>query len=69
VDLLSYVSVDKFEALGLDVLKAILMARGMKCGGTLQQRAERLWAVRGVPKDQIDSSLLARPQKGKGRKR
>ena len=69
VDLLNYSSVSELETLGLDVLKAILIARGMKCGGTLQQRAERTWAVRGVPHEQIHSSLLAKPQRGKGKKR
>jgi hypothetical protein len=28
---------------GLDGLKAALLARELKCGGTLDQRAERLW--------------------------
>ena len=45
------------------------MARGLKCGGTLLQRAERLWAIRGVPQDQIDRSLLAKPTKGKATKK
>jgi len=37
------------QAYGLDHVKAELMRRGIKCGGTLEQRCERLWAVRGPP--------------------
>lgn len=69
VDLMSYSSIEELESLGLDALKSVLMARGMKCGGTLRQRAERLWAVRGIPPDQIDRSLLAKPTRGKGNKK
>lgn len=36
------------EDLGLDLLKEELEKLGLKCGGTLQQRAERLWRMRGV---------------------
>lgn len=38
-----------------------LMALGMKCGGTLQQRAERLFSVKGLPPANIDPKLLAKP--------
>jgi hypothetical protein len=36
------------ENLGLDVLKDELAKLGMKCGGSLQERAERLWQSRGI---------------------
>lgn len=58
VDLDSVQSVAELECLGLDVLKAALLARGMKCGGTLKQRAERLFSVKGVT--HIDPSLLSK---------
>ncbi|XP_038079364.1 replication stress response regulator SDE2-like [Patiria miniata] len=61
----SYSSVAELESLGLDTLKSALMERGMKCGGTLQQRAERLYSVKGISLDQIDPSLLAKQNKGK----
>lgn len=51
--------------LGLDHLKHELQRRGMKCGGTLPERASRLFSVKNVATDQIDSSLLAKPQKKK----
>ncbi|XP_028293923.1 splicing regulator SDE2 isoform X2 [Gouania willdenowi] len=40
-------SAQQLEALGLDTLKAELKARGVKCGGTLTERAVRLFSVRG----------------------
>lgn len=65
LDLLSVSGVEDLEALGLERLKEELMQRGMKCGGTLQERAARLYSVRGLSPDQIDSALLAKPSKGK----
>lgn len=60
LDLDNVSSVEELEALSLDKLKKELMARGMKCGGTLQQRAERLYSVKGLAPDQIKPSLLAK---------
>lgn len=65
VDLSSLTSVQQLEALGLDVLKEELMSRGLKCGGTLSERAARLLAVKGLSPDQIDPSLLAKPAKSR----
>ncbi|NXK55815.1 SDE2 regulator, partial [Chauna torquata] len=65
IDLLTFNSAAEMEALGLDKLKMELMALGLKCGGTLQERAARLFSVRGLSRDQIDSSLFAKPSKGK----
>lgn len=50
--------------LGLDVLKQELMDRGLKCGGTLEQRAQRLFSVKGLSKDQIDPSLFSKASGG-----
>ncbi|XP_072503797.1 splicing regulator SDE2 [Notamacropus eugenii] len=68
VDLLAFSSVEEMEVLGLDKLKLELMALGLKCGGTLQERAARLFSVRGLAKEQIDPSLFAKPIKGKKKK-
>ena len=65
LDLENFSSVAELESVGLDSLKSALMALGMKCGGTLQQRAERLFLVKGVKQEMIDPSLLAKPSKGK----
>ncbi len=43
-----FLTIQTKQALGLDRLKAALMALGVKCGGTLQERAARLWSLRGV---------------------
>uniref|UniRef100_UPI00358F8B7B splicing regulator SDE2 isoform X1 n=2 Tax=Myxine glutinosa TaxID=7769 RepID=UPI00358F8B7B len=63
LDLSKYDSVQDFEELGLDVLKSALVARKMKCGGTLHERAVRLFAVRGLSQEEIDPVLLAKPKK------
>ncbi|XP_029913358.1 splicing regulator SDE2 isoform X3 [Myripristis murdjan] len=55
----------QLEALGLDVLKEELSRRGLKCGGTLAERAARLFSVRGLTAEQIEPALLAKPAKGK----
>ncbi|XP_016427582.1 protein SDE2 homolog isoform X1 [Sinocyclocheilus rhinocerous] len=65
LDLLSVSGPGQLEALGLERLKKELMERGMKCGGTLQERAARLFSVKGLSPDQIDPALLAKPTKGK----
>ncbi|XP_053163392.1 splicing regulator SDE2 [Hemicordylus capensis] len=65
IDLLEFNSVAELEALGLDKLKLELTALGLKCGGTLQERAARLFSVKGLPRDQIDPALFAKPSKGK----
>ncbi|XP_068796252.1 splicing regulator SDE2 [Struthio camelus] len=65
IDLLAFNSAAEMEVLGLDKLKLELMALGLKCGGTLQERAARLFSVRGLPRDQIDPALFAKPSKGK----
>jgi hypothetical protein len=49
------------EALGLEALKAELARLGLKCGGTLGERAARLWALRGRTRLHAeDAALLAR---------
>lgn len=65
LELENFNSVAELEELGLDRLKYALMALGMKCGGTLQQRAERLFSVKGLQKSEIDPSLLAKATKPK----
>lgn len=50
---------------GLDHLKHALTSRGLKAGGTLQERAERLFSVKGLGPDAIPNHLLAGKPKGK----
>ncbi|AWP05059.1 putative protein SDE2 -like [Scophthalmus maximus] len=65
LDLSSVSSIDQLTCLGLDVLKGELMSRGLKCGGSLTERAARLFSVKGLSLDQIDPALLARPGKAR----
>ncbi|XP_078503671.1 splicing regulator SDE2 [Lissotriton helveticus] len=65
VDLEDFSSAAALELLGLEPLKQELMSRGLKCGGTLQERAARLFSVKGLARNQIDPSLFAKPSKGK----
>jgi len=61
LELDDYSTVEDLEQLGLEVLKTALTCRGLKCGGTLQQRAERLFSVKGLSHDDIPSTLFAKP--------
>ncbi|XP_029538216.2 splicing regulator SDE2 [Oncorhynchus nerka] len=65
LDLQAVHSDKELETLGLDRLKAELIARGMKCGGTLSERAARLFSTVGLSTEDIDPALLAKPSKGK----
>ena len=52
---------------GADTLKSALQALGLKCGGTLRQRAERLMLTKTTPLEQLDQKLFvkgAAPQVG-----
>lgn len=48
------------ELAGADKLKAALSARNMKCGGTPQQRAERLFQCRGRQLHELPANLFAK---------
>lgn len=61
IDLESYKSCEELLDMGLDCLKKELQARGLKCGGTLEERAKRLWSVRGKSPGEIDVALKAAP--------
>ena len=66
-DLERFTSVSMLEVCGLESLKAALVDRGLKCGGSLRERAERLFSVRGLSRDDFDPSLFASKGKGKGK--
>merc|ERR1711881_548873 len=59
-------SVEDLKELSLDRLKSALQAIGLKCGGTLEQRAERLFSVKGLSPDQIPNKLKAKDAGGAG---
>lgn len=59
IDLDSYKDWTELLEIGLDCLKKELQVKGLKCGGTLEERAKRLWSVRGKSLDEIEDSLKA----------
>ncbi|XP_054160951.1 splicing factor 3A subunit 3-like [Oppia nitens] len=63
LDLSAFNSVEELASLGLDRLKSGLVALGLKCGGTLDERANRLWQTKGKSVDEIDPSLFAKSSK------
>nr|CAG4646913.1 EOG090X03G1 [Megafenestra aurita] len=67
LDLSGFSSVEELASLGLDRLKSALVALGLKCGGTLEDRAKRLFSTKGLQIEEIDKSLFAKGQgKNKG---
>lgn len=66
LDLSAFSSWEELASLGLDRLKSGLMALGLKCGGTLEERAQRLFMTKGKPLEALDSSLFTKNKPGKG---
>uniref|UniRef100_A0A0A9D4T7 SDE2/SF3A3 SAP domain-containing protein n=1 Tax=Arundo donax TaxID=35708 RepID=A0A0A9D4T7_ARUDO len=64
LDLAKYSLAAELEVLGLETLKMELQTRGLKCGGTLQERATRLFLLKTTPLDKIPKKLLAKPIAG-----
>nr|SVE75564.1 EOG090X0OE5 [Daphnia dolichocephala] len=63
INLLDFDSSKALELLGLNHLKHELQRLGLKCGGSLSERASRLFTIKGLSPDEIDPSLLAKPPK------
>ena len=55
-------------SIGGNVLKYTLQSMGLKCGGTVTERAERLFSTKGKSKAEIDRSLFAKNRKWKTKK-
>ncbi|XP_022757550.1 protein SDE2 homolog [Durio zibethinus] len=53
-------SPEEMEVLGLERMKSELQERGLKCGGTLQERAARLFLLKSTPLDKLPKKLLAK---------
>jgi splicing factor 3A subunit 3 len=68
LDLSAFAGPDELATLGLDRLKSGLIALGLKCGGTLQERAERLFMTKGKNLSEVPKELFAKQTPGKGRK-
>lgn len=68
LDLSAFSSAEELASLGLDRLKSALMALGLKCGGTLEERAHRLFSTKGKMLRELDPSLFAKSKPGKAGK-
>ncbi|KAK6142739.1 hypothetical protein DH2020_023087 [Rehmannia glutinosa] len=55
-----YHSVAELEVLGMERLKTELQVRGLKCGGTLQERAARLFLLKTTPLEMLPKKLFAK---------
>ena len=65
LDLTAFSSPEELMSLGLDRLKSALQALSMKCGGTLEERAKRLFSTKGVSMEDLQT---AQNKKGRGGK-
>ncbi|CDY48495.1 BnaA09g00280D [Brassica napus] len=53
-------SAKDMEVMGMERLKTELQSHGLKCGGTLQERAARLFLLKSTPIDKLPKKLLAK---------
>lgn len=60
IDLQAFDTVEELESLGAELLKDALAKMGLKCGGTMRQRAERLMLTKTVPLEKLDRKLFAK---------
>ena len=63
MDLFKYKSAQELEDLGLVHLKVELQRLGLKSGGSLAERAARLFLLSYTPLERIDRKHLAKPAK------
>ncbi|KAK1364235.1 Sde2 N-terminal domain-containing protein [Heracleum sosnowskyi] len=60
LDFSEYGSAAEMEVLGMERLKTELQKQGLKCGGTLQERAARLFLLKTTPVEKLPKKLLAK---------
>lgn len=66
IDLDYYSTVEELIELGPDKLKEGLTALGLKTGGTVQQRAERLFLTKNTPLENLDKKHFAKTRRSSG---
>jgi len=64
LDLSAFSSPEELASLGLDRIKSALMALGLKCGGTLEERANRLFSTKGKQLNELDPNMFAKSKPG-----
>ncbi len=57
INLDKFNSAEELESIGMTRLKDELYKRGLKCGGNLKERASRLFAIKGLNRDEIPKKL------------
>ena len=63
LDMQNFGSAAEVEALGLDVLKQQLQVHGLKCGGSLAERAARLLLLKDTPVAALDKKHFPKAKK------
>ncbi|KAL5709675.1 hypothetical protein ACHQM5_020335 [Ranunculus cassubicifolius] len=66
IDLECYNTVEELVEVGLERLKEGLAALGLKVGGTVKQRAERLFLTKNTPLEKLDKKHFAKGSAGVG---
>lgn len=56
-------SLDEAKQLGMDRLKEVLTSMGCKCGGSLDERAVRLFSLKGLKREDYPKKVRANPKK------
>ncbi|CAO2838646.1 unnamed protein product [Amaranthus hypochondriacus] len=64
IDLDYYSTVEELMEVGPEKLKEALAALGLKTGGTVLQRAERLFLTKNTPLEKLDKKHFAKPPRG-----
>ena len=60
LDLDEFASIEQLMELGIDRLKAALLSLQCKCGGSLEERAKRLFSLKGLERKDYPSKVRAR---------
>jgi hypothetical protein len=58
-DFSRFSSAVELESIGAESLKNVLASAGLKCGGTLSQRAERLFLLKTTPRNELNKKHFA----------
>ena len=58
-DFSRFSSAAELESIGAESLKSALTSAGLKCGGTLSQRAERLFLLKTTPRSELSKKHFA----------
>ncbi|GLT35153.1 hypothetical protein SLA2020_096310 [Shorea laevis] len=66
IDLDYYSTVEELMEVGPEKLKEALAALGLKTGGTIQQRADRLFLTKHTPLEKLDKKHFAEGRRGFG---